>query len=492
MAREGADVVAVDLSGPMLAEARRRIRAAGLAHRVSLVHLDVARLAERFEGQRFDLIVASLVLGELPPPDRRLALAACRDLLAPGGCLLIGDEVSPAGRAGCALYRLARGPLLLLTWLLTGTTTHPLGGLRDEAAGVGLDARHLRSWLGGSLALYACTPTTGAAPPGAAGIGRAQPASLPEAVAGRLRHRTTPRTVALDLWALLFRIVPPYPKVRPGVYAVGGPHRGSPVLVTGNYDLTVRRLVRGLDGRVDAWLLVVDSAGINVWCAAGGGFLTAEKIIAAARSARLSDIVDHHSLILPQLAANGVDGWRIRRELGWGVHWGPVRAEDVPAYLFAGREKTDEMRRVAFPLRRRLEMVTVTLGFYGLLILPPVFALWRHLLWPVAASLVALSYFHATVLPWLPGRDGLAKSLPLALITLAGYGAYRAAWAPAPPATTFRWAVGLVALSVLVAAEFQGMSPRMRGEQANWYWEAVIGAALAAAFALVPPLMGWR
>jgi hypothetical protein len=187
-----------------------------------------------------------------------------------------------------------------------------------------------------------------------------------------------------------------------------------------------------------------------------------------------------------------VDGWRIRNETGWGVHWGPVRAQDIPAFLAAGRRKTDAMRWVRFPLKDRLEMVSVTLGFYGLLILVPVLIFWRSMFWPVLASLAGLSYFYAVFHPWLPGRDGLVKSLPLAAIALAGGLAYSALWDPVPTPRLFNRVLGLTALSVFTGAELQGMSPRMRGEQANWAWEALIGAGLGLVYWLGPVLVGWR
>jgi hypothetical protein len=273
---------------------------------------------------------------------------------------------------------------------------------------------------------------------------------------------------------------------------MGRPGRQAPVLVTGNFDLTVRRVVRALDGRVDAWLLVADSAGINVWCAAGGGYFTAEKVVAAVKTSRVDRVVDHHALILPQLCANGVDGWRIRKETGWGVHWGPAKAKDIPLYLAGRRKKSDAMRWVRFPLKDRLEMVTVTLGFYSLLILLPVLIFWRHLFWPITFSMLGLSYFYAVVHPWLPGRDGLYKSIPLTLIALAGLLVYTTLWGALPTETLFHWIVGLTGLSVFTAAELQGMSPLMRGEQANWGWEAVIGVGLGAVYWLVPLVVGWR
>ncbi|MBS1252989.1 MAG: Corrinoid/iron-sulfur protein large subunit [Anaerolineales bacterium] len=332
------------------------------------------------------------------------------------------------------------------------------------------------------------------APP--AEVAEAEPTTpegaVPEAIereVPRLRHRRTLRSTLVDVWALLFRVIPPYPKVEPGLYRVGEPDTASPVLVTGNFDLTVRRVVRALDGEVDCWLLVADSNGINVWCAAGGDHFTADDVMAAVRTSGVEDVVDHHALILPQLCANGVDGWRIRKELRWGVHWGPARADDIPAYLEGGQRKTDAMRWVDFPLRDRLEMVLVTLGFYGLLILAPIGLFWRNMLWPTSVSLVGLSLFYAATMPWLPGRDGMAKSVPLAAIALAGLYVFSAFFGHLPPRRLFNWTVGLIGLAVFTGGELQGMSPLMRGEQANWSWEAVIGVALAAVYWLVPRLV---
>jgi hypothetical protein len=413
---------------------------------------------------------------------QRYVLEACKKLLAPQGQLLIADEVSPAQALAKVFFYLVRLPLVLLTWLLTRTSTAALQDFEAVLEQAGFRAHAAVSYLGGSLILYEIrlahevTAET----------------EFPPGVIGRLHHQVTLRTLLLDLWLLFFRIIPPYPKVRPGLYAVGNPTPVSPVLVTGNFDLSVRRLVKAIDGQLNTWVLVADSAGINVWCAAGGGYFTAEKVIAAVKSSHLDKVVSHHALILPQLCANGVDGWRIRRETGWGVHWGPAKARDIPAYLAARRKKTDAMRWVRFPLKDRLEMVTVTLGFYGLLILVPVFIFWRPMFWPVTFSLLGLSYFYTIVHPWLPGRDGLFKSIPLAILALAGLFIYTTLWRPLPAVNLFHWMVGLTGLSVFTGAELQGMSPLMRGEQANWGWEAMIALALGAVYWLVPLALGWR
>ena len=482
MANRGAAVTAIDASPRMLAAAEKKVDEAGVDERVSLRQMDAALIGEHFPAASFDLIVATLVFSELPPDEQRLVLAACHKLLRSNGRILIADEVVPPKTITRLLYTLVRLPLVLLTWLITRTTTNSLKDFNSILILAGYQPEIAASYLGGSLVLYA----------GFASGEELGETGFIQTGISRMHHRVTVQTLLLDLWLLFFRIIPPYPKVRLGLYAVGHPNPDSPVLVTGNFNLTVRRLVRAIDGKVDAWVLVADSAGINLWCAAGGGYFTAEKVIAAVRSSHLSEVVNHHALILPQLCANGVDGWKIRNATGWGVHWGPVHASDIPAYLAAKRKKTDTMRWVRFPLKDRLEMATVTLGFYGLLILLPVLIFWRQMFWPVTFSMLGLSYFYAIVHPWLPGQDGLYKSLPLTIIALVGLWIFTYLWSPMQTQMIFHWSIGLTGLSVFTAAELQGMSPLMRGEQANWGWEAVIFIALGAIYWLVPSIVGWR
>jgi ubiquinone/menaquinone biosynthesis C-methylase UbiE len=481
MASRGARITAIDIAPAMLEVAKQRITTIGLLDEVDLQLMDASLIGERFEPASFDLVVSSLAFSEMPPQTRAYVLRACVQVLAPGGKLAIVDEVRPKNRLSRLIYSAIRIPLRAATWLLTRTTTHPLHRFEGTLSNAGFRYEVSASHLMGSLQLFLCSIAEGHSR-----------AALPATVLGHLRYRRTIRTILIDLWAIFFRIIPPYPKVTPGLYAVGNPDPDSPVLVTGNFELTIRSLVHALDGRVDVWLLAANSSGINVWCAAGGGFLTADKILGVLQTSGLDEIVRHRALILPQLCANGVDGWRIREESGWGVHWGPVRARDIPDYLAAGRKKTDAMRQVSFPLRERLEMTAVTMGFYGLMILVPIAIFWRTMFWPVFFSMLGLSMFYAITLPWLPGRDGLAKSVPLTLIGLIGLVVYSALLDPVEIPQLFNRGVGIVALSVFTAAELQGMSPLMRGEQGNWIWEAVIGVCLGLVYWLVPLVLGWR
>jgi NAD-dependent dihydropyrimidine dehydrogenase PreA subunit len=143
-----------------------------------------------------------------------------------------------------------------------------------------------------------------------------------------------------------------------GLVRIGDPDRSSPVLLTGNFTLTVRRLRDSLDG-VDAWLLVANSNGINVWCAAGGGHLTHHDVISVLRTSGIADLVDHRDLVLPQLSATGVERRPIEGATGWCTHWGPARLEDLPAVLARGGSVHRHERRMRFPLWERLEMASI-------------------------------------------------------------------------------------------------------------------------------------
>ncbi|MBN1883814.1 MAG: 4Fe-4S dicluster domain-containing protein [Deltaproteobacteria bacterium] len=152
----------------------------------------------------------------------------------------------------------------------------------------------------------------------------------------------------------------------PRLVKIGNPGRSSPVLVTCNWRLTVRELSYRLR-REDLYLLVANSRGINVWCAAAGGHFTHHDVISIIKTSGIENLVDHRTLVLPQLAATGIDPVYIKKKIGWKAVWGPVSARDIPGFLAAGKEATDRMRRVEFGLGRRM---SVALGWAAQLSIP--------------------------------------------------------------------------------------------------------------------------
>jgi NAD-dependent dihydropyrimidine dehydrogenase PreA subunit len=140
-----------------------------------------------------------------------------------------------------------------------------------------------------------------------------------------------------------------------GLQILGSPDRRSPVFLTGNFGLTVERVKRALTG-IDGYLLVANSRGVNVWCAATGGLLTDHDVVSVLKTSGIESLVDHRQVILPQLAATGIEARVVRERTGWKVIWGPVYAEAIPSFLAQGMQATRAMRGVRFPWRARLEM----------------------------------------------------------------------------------------------------------------------------------------
>jgi hypothetical protein len=146
--------------------------------------------------------------------------------------------------------------------------------------------------------------------------------------------------------------------VSPGLYAVGNPTPESPVLVSANYKLSFDCLRQEL-GSLDLWILVVDTKGINVWCAAGKSTFGTAEIVRMVDKTSLSKVVNHRRLILPQLGAPGVAAHRVKAESGFRVIYGPVRAADLPVFLNNGYKAEPKMRRTTFTLADRLILTPV-------------------------------------------------------------------------------------------------------------------------------------
>ena len=227
----------------------------------------------------------------------------------------------------------------------------------------------------------------------------------------------TLRDFLLDTLQTAARLVP-WP-TEPGLRRLGTPGPESPVLVTCNYDLTVRRLTRALAG-LDAWLVVAPAQGINVWCAAAGGILTSSQIVTALKTSGIDEHVRHRRAVLPQLAATGVIGSEVARRCGWKVRFGPVYAEDIPRYVAAGLKKDDSMRSVRFGTRERLEMATAwaaPTSLVAAVVIAFIDATW---IVPALALVWAMSAGIFLVYDRLPrGRWGIAWSVATAASVLA-------------------------------------------------------------------------
>ncbi len=150
-------------------------------------------------------------------------------------------------------------------------------------------------------------------------------------------------------------------KIAPGLYCTGTPGPDSPVLVTANWKLSFDTLRQSLKD-TDAWILVADTRGINVWCAAGKGNFSAQEVADRIRAAGLDKVVNHRKLVLPQLSATGVCAQQVKKASGFEVVWGPVRAADIPAFLNAEMKAGPSMRCVTFSLWERAVLTPVEIS----------------------------------------------------------------------------------------------------------------------------------
>jgi len=169
---------------------------------------------------------------------------------------------------------------------------------------------------------------------------------------------------------------------------------------------------------------VLDTKGINVWCAAGKGTFSTQELIRQINAFSMNKIVNHKRLILPQLGAVGVAAHKVKQETGFNVRYGPVRAVDIRKFIDSGYRADNEMRKVRFRLWDRIKLIPVEIvnGKYYLLLAIILVSLLSCLglkeismrtIWdrinPVIINFL-LAYFSGLVimpalLPYLPGRS---------------------------------------------------------------------------------------
>jgi demethylmenaquinone methyltransferase/2-methoxy-6-polyprenyl-1,4-benzoquinol methylase len=154
LARKGVQVTGLDVSPAMLSQARERIRAEGLASRVTLLELGAVDLDREYPTSSFDAVTSTLVFSELSDDEIDYVLAECRRILRPGGRLLLADEVMPGSAPGRLATFLVRLPFVLLAFVLTQNTTHRVAGLDERIRRAGLILREDVRYLAGTLQLY--------------------------------------------------------------------------------------------------------------------------------------------------------------------------------------------------------------------------------------------------------------------------------------------------------------------------------------------------
>jgi len=203
-------------------------------------------------------------------------------------------------------------------------------------------------------------------------------------------------------------------RIPPGLYGVGRPDETAPVLVTANFKMSFDRLRKELSG-LDAWIMVLDTNGINVWCAAGKGTFGTAEIIKRIEAVQLSRVVSHRTIILPQLGAPGVAAHHVLKGSGFRVVYGPVRARDLKEFLKAGMKATPRMRIVDFGFMDRLSLTPIevvhtlkplaVIAFVVFIVhLTGLIRISFSALYPFIGAIIVGTVISPALLPWIPGR----------------------------------------------------------------------------------------
>lgn len=292
--------------------------------------------------------------------------------------------------------------------------------------------------------------------------------------------------------------------VNPGLYAVGEPGRQSEVLVTANYRMTFDLVRSSLSG-VDAWLLVLDTGGVNVWCAAGKGTFGTRELVSRITASNLTRVVDHRRLIVPQLGAVGVAAHRVKEESGFTVLYGPVEARDIKEYLARGLRASPAMRRKVFPVRARAALIPMELvpALKYAAVIAAAMALFSGLFGPgsilsdilffgkasaisLLAAVIAGAVLVPLLLPWLPGKAfslkgfwiglGAALGVFFFILRVTGNTLSAAAWVLLVPALTSFLAMNFTGSSTYTS--LSGVRREMRIAVPLQAAGSILGAAL--------------
>lgn len=216
-------------------------------------------------------------------------------------------------------------------------------------------------------------------------------------------------------------------RVPPGLYAVGSPDPDSPVLVTANYKMSYDILRSTLGGR-NCWVLVLETFGINVWCAAGKGTFGTAELIRCIEQSGLGEVVRHRQLILPILGASGTAAHEVTRRTGFNIKYGTIRAADIPEYLDNGMRTTPAMREITFTVSERAALIPVEVAeavkptlITGVVLFCVLWALHGYTAGLLSINAYIGAVFMGTavtplLLPWVPGRSFAFKGALTGLI----------------------------------------------------------------------------
>lgn len=294
-------------------------------------------------SETYDAIVSTFMLSELRPLEQQIFLRSMWKSLKKGGKLLLAAEFEPSG-----FWKLQ---FMIKRWWykkrlkkLRSGDTHPLKWFLNYIKPIGFKITSESSWERDSIRVYEFEKVT-------EGLNDNPGYYRPEKVPFRGFK------ALLNNIRCIFTGQVDHVPIEPGIYKSGDPNSSSPIIVTANYVYTYIRVMKDIQG-IDAWVLVVDSRGINVWCAARGPDFGNKQVLEAVEATEIKDLTDKKILYLPQLSAGGVaipELPKKSQDFPFTVKFGPVWSKHLPEYLKdLPKKKPDEMKLARFTLSHRM------------------------------------------------------------------------------------------------------------------------------------------
>lgn len=341
IALKGAKVKAIDKNYQMISYALKNIPK---KNNIDLLYQIGTIKNFQVSNESQDLVISTFMLSELRPLEQQILLRNAWKALKPNGRLIIAAEVIPSG-----LWKL---PFWVKRWFyskklrsLKLDRTNPLDHFEDYLDPIGFKIVDINEWIHGSIKVI-----------------ELQKMSKKEKNEPGYYKPEKPKikgfSSQLKIWRCLLTGQVDNVPIEPGVYKSGNPNKNSPIIATANYAYTFIKVMRDLDG-VDAWVLVVDSKGINVWCAARGNDFGNDQLLEAVEATGLHHFTENKKIILPQLSAGGVSKPTLpemSEKFPFKIKYGPVWSKHLREYLTKGlnKKKPQKMKRAKFILRHRI------------------------------------------------------------------------------------------------------------------------------------------
>ncbi|MFX0104876.1 MAG: methyltransferase domain-containing protein [Candidatus Hodarchaeota archaeon] len=340
MALKGNDVIAIDQNIKMINFAIKNYPSdadINLLYQIG----SISKLPA--ENNSLDVVVSTFMLSELRTFEQQIFLRNVWKVLKPNGRVLLAAEFVPTG-FWKIVFKIKRWRYKKKLRRLRLESTFLVKSFFDYLDPIGFKNDTEKKWKHGSIRVLE--------------LKKINEHNLNEPG----YYRPNPRKfkglrAQMNIYRCIFTGQVDHVPIEPGIYQSGNPDENSPIIVTANYVYTYIKLMRAIKG-IDAWVLCVDSKGINVWCAARGNNFGNKQLIEAVDATGITKITKKKTLILPQLSAGGITAPLIKSEapdFPYNILYGPVWAKYLPQFLKERpAHKPDSMKLARFTGSHRL------------------------------------------------------------------------------------------------------------------------------------------